>query len=153
NTGASQREYDELHGDGAFLQLEVPDYATRKADPDAFLHPSAKHPDALGPFALVPQLDQPGHADLGLWNVFLNPDIPRPQGALKQLIAKSFGKGSKSQLLDRSLALFKTPSLRDLGQSGPYLHTGSFTSLADTMQFYEDEADLARAGQLRNGDI
>ena len=153
NTGATQREYDALHGDGAFALLAVPDYLTRKADPDAFLHPSAKHPDALGPFACVPELAEPGHADLGLWNVFLNPDIPRPQHALKKLVTQDFGKGSKSQQLDRTIALFKTPSLRDLGQSGPYLHNGLFTSLADTVQFYEDEAELARDGLLRNGDI
>jgi cytochrome c peroxidase len=153
NTGATQFEYDGVHGAGSFAALSIPDFETRKADPAAFLPPSAKHADALGPFAAVPTLDDESLVDLGLWNVLLNPDCPHPQAALKKLLVQGFGKGDKSQLLARSVALFKTPSLRDLADSGPYLHNGLFDELAETVQFYADASVLARAGQLRNADL
>jgi cytochrome c peroxidase len=153
NTGATQLEYDGLHGAGSFAELSIPDWATRKADPLAFLPPSAKHPEALGPFAAVPGVEDAALVDLGLWNVFLNPDCARPQSALKKLLVQGFGKGDKSQLLARSVALFKTPALRDLGDSGPYLHNGLFDELAETAQFYADASELARAGLLRNADL
>jgi cytochrome c peroxidase len=152
NTGATQREYDALHGEGAFALLPVPDYVTRKADFDAFLPATAKHPEALGPFASIPTIDDPGKVDLGLWNVLLNPDVPKPQSALRKLIAKSFGKGGKSEQLDKSIALFKTPSIRDLGQAGPYMHNALFESLLDTVGFYAESSELARQGLLRNSD-
>jgi cytochrome c peroxidase len=152
NTGATQREYDALHGDGAFAQLAIPDWAARKADFNAFLRPSPKHPEALGPFASVPVADQPGLVDLGLWNVFLDPDVAAPQHDLRRLMVKSFGKHSTSELLDRTIALFKTPTVRDLGQSAPYMHNALFATLHDTVAFYSDASVLARAGQLRNAD-
>jgi len=152
NTGATQREYDDLHGSGAFELLPVPAWAERKADFDAFLPPTAKHPAALGPFASVPVADDPSKVDLGLWNVLFNPDVPKPQHGLRQLIGKSFGKGSKTEQLGKAIALFKTPSLRDLGQSGPYLHNALFGTLPDVVGFYSEVSVLARAGQLRNAD-
>lgn len=50
------------------------------------------------------------------------------------------------------VALFKTPSLRDLGHSGPYLHTGQQDTLEDVIGFYGRLANLARAGSVRNAD-
>jgi cytochrome c peroxidase len=35
---------------------------------------------------------------------------------------------------------FKTPTLRDVARTGPYMHDGSFTSLSDVIDFY-DRAD------------
>jgi cytochrome c peroxidase len=153
NTGVSQLEYDAVHGDGSFLALPIPDLEERLADPLAFLPPSVAHPEALGPFASVPSPGEPGRADLGLWNVYANPDSKRPQAALKKLLIKGFGKGDSSQLLARSVALFKTPSLRDPGHSGPYMHDGRSADLASAVQLYADAAELARDGLLRNGDL
>jgi hypothetical protein len=51
---------------------------------------------------------------------------------------------------DESIALFKTPGLRDLGQSAPYLHTGQKDTLEDVIRFYITTSNLARTGQLRN---
>jgi len=53
--------------------------------------------------------------------------------------------------LDRAIARFKTPPLRDLGHSTPYMHNGQFNTLTDIMTFYRDTSTLARAGTLRNG--
>ena len=54
-------------------------------------------------------------------------------------------------LLPRTVALFKTPTLRGLSHSHPYLHNGEKDSLEDVVRFYIRSADLARAGKLRNG--
>jgi cytochrome c peroxidase len=46
--------------------------------------------------------------------------------------------------------LFKTPSLRGLAFSGPYLHTGRKDTLESVLRFYIRMCSLARAGKLRN---
>ena len=58
---------------------------------------------------------------------------------------------SDSVLLDRAIARFKTPGLRDLDHSGPYMHNGQFATLDEIITFYRDTSTLARAGTLRNG--
>jgi len=54
-------------------------------------------------------------------------------------------------VLDAALGLFKTPGLRDLGHSDPYLHTGRMDSLEDVVAFYRNGSTAERAGLLRNG--
>jgi cytochrome c peroxidase len=54
-------------------------------------------------------------------------------------------------MLAAAVALFKTPSLRDLGHSAPYFHNGSRDALEDVVAFYQRQGDLARRKQLRNG--
>jgi cytochrome c peroxidase len=41
---------------------------------------------------------------------------------------------------DRDLGAFKTPPLRNVSRTAPYLHTGAITSLWDLMVFYRDAA-------------
>jgi cytochrome c peroxidase len=97
--------------------------------------------------------------DLGLWNVFANPDFPNleHQRRLARVVCRALGKDAcrvarddRGALLDAAMALFKTPGLRDLGHSGPYFHDGSADTLEDVVQFYRDTAARARAGLLRN---
>ena len=51
-----------------------------------------------------------------------------------------------------TIARFKTPTLRDLGQSQPYLHTGRKDIIEDVIHFYREYSKLARAGKARNID-
>ena len=150
NTGASQEEYDGLHGAGSFAKLDVPGLAKRNASFDRWLPATAKHPRAQGAFFAIPTRDKPGRADLGLWNIFGNPDHPRPQPALHALLNGEEGRLADAQLLPRTIALFKTPSLRGLAFSGPYLHNGSKDTLEEVVRFYIKTSALARAGKLRN---
>ncbi len=92
--------------------------------------------------------------DLGLWNIFDNPDVPRPQAKLRTVLKTLCPEKrcKRDDLLPLTVGLFKTPGLRDLADSGPYLHNGSKDTLAQVMGFYSSEAILGRAGQLRNGD-
>jgi cytochrome c peroxidase len=154
NTGAAQDEYDAIHGAGAFMALAIPGLEERNAAPENFLPPSPEYPLAIGRFRAVPSLAEPGQTDLGVWNVLANPAMPGPQAALEQLLcsmqAIAPADCSAASLLPTSIALFKTPGLRDLGQSPPYLHTGQKDTLEDVIEFYITASALARAGELRN---
>ena len=51
-----------------------------------------------------------------------------------------------------SRALFKTPGLRDLGHSAPYVHTGAADSLQDVLRHDVRFSDLHSQGLVRKGD-
>jgi len=154
NTGITQREYDEVHGTGTFSALDVPDLATRHADPDAYLPPSAAHPHANGRFRSPASVEQPGYTDLGGWNVLGNPDIPEPQDALLETLCATLGvdgaECTPAAMLPFSIAVFKTPGLRDLGQATPFMHNGSLDRIEDVLDHYVVFSELAREGDVRN---
>jgi hypothetical protein len=155
NTGVSQLEYDALFGEGAFMNLVVPALAERNAAAATFLPASAAAPDALGVFADVPAVSAPGHADLGLWNSFANPNLDAPQPALRQLLCASLPPSSDCSdeaLLPLAIARFKTPGLRDLGQSAPFMHNGAFATREDVIEHYVEVSASARQGLVRNVD-
>lgn len=158
NVGSTQFEYENVNGSGTFAFLFVPDLATRQLDPDAYLPITPQHPDAQEPFRKPADASAPGHADLGVWNIFSNPDFPDRRAPLRKfLCAIDTGQvadcsTSDADLLDRSLAVFRTHTLRDLGDSGPYMHSGYLATLAEVTSFYQQAGESARKGQLRNAD-
>ena len=158
NTGSTQFEYEDVNGAGTFANLAVPDLATRNANPDAYLPVTAQHPNALEPFRKPASASAPGQADLGAWNIFANPDFPDRQDSLRKFLCAidtgTFADCGETdaQLLDRSLGVFRTKTLRDLGDSGPYLHSGHFNSLDNVVLFYHHAGEFARDGTLRNAD-
>jgi hypothetical protein len=230
NTGAAQEEYDSIHGAGFFNHLYVPDLSARQENYDTWLPPTTNHPHATGRFITPPSKSNPELADLGLWNVFANPDFPAPQAGLQQIllgllpapqtrieqvsiIGNNFSLSSAGgatgwtyrilsstdltltlanwnilsnfnfsadgrfnfaspvitdaaqayyalapqaapaeEILPLTLARFKTPTVRDLGQSQPYLHTGRKNTIEDVVQFYLEFSGMARAGTVRNAD-
>jgi hypothetical protein len=151
NTGTTQKEYDEIpgHGDGAFMHLAIPSLAARTADD---LPATEHHPAASERFRAVPSAGTT-LTDLGLWNVFANPDMPEPQAKIRTILCDDEQPctASQSDLLNRAIARFKTPGLRDLGHSAPFMHNGQFDTLDDVIDFYIDVSAQARAGTLRNG--
>jgi cytochrome c peroxidase len=151
NDGAAQEEFDAIHGAGAFMNLAVPTYAERMRDPDRNLPANGARPGALGTYRTPPSADHPERADLGLWNVIFNPDIPAPQSAIAAIVCGG-GNCDPDSVLPTTIALFKTPGLRDLGHSDPYLHTGRKKSLGEVIEFYRTQSDLARSGLVRNSD-
>jgi cytochrome c peroxidase len=155
NNGASQVEYDAVFGQGAFFALSIPDLATRNAHFGQYLPPSADHPEASSRFRSPVSAANPGYTDLGVWNIVGNPDIPAPQEALDQILCPQFNLNDSNcaneTLLPLTIAYFKTPPVRDLGQSNPYLHNGSMNTIADVINFYLTTSALARAGTLRAG--
>lgn len=155
NTGTAQIEYDGIHGTGAFAALNIPGLATRSANPNAYLPATALHPLALEPFRAVPSVSTPGFTDLGVWNIFANPDFPGSQALLNAILCQDFAATpadcTQALLLPKTIAVFKTPGLRDLSHSAPYMHTGQFDTLEDIITFYRTTSDMMRAGTLRNG--
>jgi cytochrome c peroxidase len=151
NTGATQEEYDSLHGSGSFARLTVPSYAERRRQPDRYLPATPVHPHATGVFRSVPALNNPGATDLGMWNIFANPDFPEVQSQMRTLLCDSGPCDPKLQL-PRTIARFRTSTLRDLGHSWPYLHSGRMSTVEDVLHFYLRMSVLATNGQLRNAD-
>lgn len=153
NVGVTQKGYDAVHGDGAFAALGVPDLATRNAAFDTFLPPTAAHPAADGPFLAPVEAARPGRVDLGLWNVIANPDVPGPQAKLRAILLPQLllpPATSDATLLPFTVAWFKTPALRDLGQSGPWFHDGHADTLEAVALHYVGVSARARDGLLRN---
>ncbi|MDF0674719.1 MAG: cytochrome c peroxidase [Nitrospira sp.] len=155
NTGTTQKAYDAIHGAAAFGALVIPSLAVRDGNYDAFLPATENHPNASGRFRAIPLLADPTLTDLGLWNVFANLDMPNPQAKIRAILCDDQVPCplSDSILLDRAIARFKTPGLRDLGHSAPYMHNGQFDTLDNIIDFYIEVSDQSRAGTLRNGDI
>lgn len=156
NTGATQDEYDALHGAGAFVALGIPSLTERGSDPAPYLPATARHPAYLGLFRDVPRADEPRATDLGAWSLFANSDYPLAQSALRSTLCKTLPAAAAcnddAQLLEHAIGTFKTPGLRDLAHSQPYLHTGREATLSDVVRFYQRSAVAARSGSLRNAD-
>ena len=90
---------------------------------------------------------------MGIWNVFANPEMPNPQAALLSLLCPPTTTDcSEASLLPKTLSLFKTPGLRDLDDSAPYLHSGTAGNLQAVLSQYQRVSGLQRSGMLRNGD-
>ena len=150
NTGVSQEEYDVANGAGAFLALSIPNLATRNQNYNAYLPVTQNHPNATETFRHPAVGGSPQFADLGLWNVYLNPDMPNPQPNLSSLVCAISQNCAVDQGLATTIARFKTPTLRDLEDSAPYFHNGSRLRFPDVVNFYINMSQLARAGLMRN---
>jgi hypothetical protein len=153
NTGVAQEEYDAAHGAGSFMDLPIPSLADRTANYDLYLPATASHPNAAETFRRAADASHPGYADLGLWNIYLNPDMPNPQAGLKGVVCAAGQNCSVDQGLANTVAQFKTPILRDLEDSSPYFHNGGKVQLEDVVQFYINNSQLARQGLLRNAPV
>ncbi len=153
NNGSSQEEYDAANGAGAFMNLAVPTLAERSANYDAYLPITRNHPNATERFRHAAAAGSPQFADLGLWNVYQNPDIPNPQANLAAVVCAVASNCQVDQGLPNTIAQFKTPMLRDLEDSAPYFHNGSKLKFDDVVNFYINSSQLARAGLLRNAPV
>jgi hypothetical protein len=153
NNGSAQEEYDAANGAGAFLNLTIPTQGQRVANFDAYLPASPSHPNATESFRHAAVAGSPQFADLGLWNVYLNPDIPNPQAQLQALICANVQNCAVDQGLPTTIARFKTPMLRDGEDSQPYFHNGSKAKFNDVVEFYIKSSALAHQGALRNAPL
>ena len=150
NTGVSQVEYDAANGQGAFMLLSIPGQAQRIANFNQYLPASVNHPNALEVFRHAAAAGQPQYADLGLWNIYQNPDVPNPQANLQGFVCATGKNCSVDNGLASTIAQFKTPVLRDLVDSAPYFHNGSALKFNDVIDHYILLSTLAHSGQMRN---
>ena len=157
NIGVTQFDYDKKHEFGAFKKLYIPDLKERNENYDKYLPATQRHPAASGSFKQLAYTNKPGITDLGMWNVFANPDIPAPQKKLQTILCEQAKqRGIKeclnADLLPLSIGSFKTPVLRDLGHSAPYMHNGEFDTLSEVVKLYMSIPILAQQGLIRNAD-
>lgn len=150
NNGVTQEEYDAANGAGAFMNLFIPTDAERLANFNLYMPASPAHPNALESFRHAAVSGQPQYTDLGLWNIYLNPDVPRPQDNLKSFVCAAGKDCTVDQGLASTIAQFKTPVLRDLEDSAPYFHNGSARNFTDVIDHYITMSQLAHHGDMRN---
>ena len=154
NIGITQIEYDNIHGFGKFSALKIPTLSQREKNADLYLPATENNPKRKGIFRRPASEENPMYTDLGVWNIFMNTDYPQPQDSIYNLICKSDGKdkcSSPKQALELSIATFKTPSLRDMGHSAPFMHNGQISDLHALIGFYIAAANSNRQGLTRNG--
>ena len=155
NIGITQIEYDNIHGFGKFAALNIPTLKQREKNPNVFLPANEKNPKRKGIFRRPASQEHPAYTDLGAWNILFNADYPLPQESVYNLICIKDGKlicKSKEDALERSLASMKTPGLRDLGHSAPYMHNGQISDLHAVVGFYLAASINTRNEQFRNPD-
>ena len=157
NTGITQEEYDGIHGAGAFARLSIPNMTTRNRNHNRYLPATGIHPNAKEPFRSIPSVNNKQLADLGLWNIAGNPDFPNVQRDIWKVLCEDRDNrrecrrsGNFRRLLQKTIALFKTPGLRDGSHSAPYFHNGQADTFEDVIESYVRNSDLAREGNLRN---
>jgi len=127
NKGTSQREFDRIHGEGSFAAITIP-----KAE-------NAKRP--LQGFREAPSAYKPADVDLGFWNF-----VDLKKSAIRRK------DETDDQFLDRMIATFKTPTLRNLKYTFPYFHDGSIVALEDVISEMARLSELARSGKVRSAD-
>lgn len=116
NTGVAQAEYDSVNDAGAFMTLSIPSLAARNQNYDLYLPASANHPNAIETFRRAADANHPNYADLGLWNVYLNPDMPNPQPTLKAVVCAIARDCAVDQGLGNTIARFRTPHFAGSGR-------------------------------------
>jgi hypothetical protein len=155
NIGITQIEYDNIHGFGKFAALNIPSLNQREKNVNLFLPANEKNPKRKGIFRRPASQANPAYTDLGAWNIFFNTDYPLPQESIYNLICIKDGNvvcKSRDDALRLSFATFKTPSLRDLGHSAPYMHNGQISDLHAVVGFYLAASVNTRNEEFRNPD-
>ncbi|HEU0067937.1 MAG TPA: hypothetical protein VFQ26_01575, partial [Nitrospiraceae bacterium] len=115
NTGVTQREYDDPtvgagHTVGSFAALSIPHLILAPVRTANDLPATEDHPGASERFRSIPTAGTT-LTDLGVWNIFKNPDMPNPQAKIKAILCDDQVPCtlSDADLLDRAIARFKTP--------------------------------------------
>ncbi len=136
NTGATQLEYDQIHGEDTFSALKIPKLENRDESIYFLSRPSE------GNKKLV---------DLGLWNFFARPQKMQQTDYIRTLFCRRNKSCINKDLLDNLIGRFKTVSLRNLAHSAPYFHNGSSDNLEKVVEQYLEASKLIKENRLRNG--
>jgi cytochrome c peroxidase len=122
NAGISQLEYEALHGKGSFEKLAIPG-------------PETKRP--LASLLAAPAKGDARRADLGYWNWV---DLAKAP--------EKTGEESDADFLKRMAGAFRTPNLRNLPRTGPYMHNGAYATLEDVVRAKIEISKRAQAKDL-----
>ena len=72
------------------------------------------HPSYQEPFRAIPSVSNPLLTNLGVWNIFANPDFPAPQAKSRTISCAEHVLQpcpDDTTLLNEAIARFKTPRL------------------------------------------
>lgn len=138
NTGTVQIEYDRLHGSGSFALVKIPSAMERKKDEY---------------FSSRPKISDDKLMDLGLWNFYARSEKKILTSYVSKIICPTGKTCAPADLLPLTIGRIKTPTLRNLGHSFPYLHNGSANNIKDAIAQHLTASKLLRKGVLRNGAI
>ena len=153
NTGITQIEYEAIHGQKSFLTLPIPTLLERNNNADSYLPATQNNPERLGVFRQAATQESEMYTDLGAWNIIFNDDFPKPQSALRNLICINNNDcNTNDKILNLAIATFKTPTIRNLGHSAPYMHNGQISDLHAIIGFYVAASASSRQGLIRNPD-
>ena len=155
NTGITQVEYEAIHGQNAFNKLKIPNVNQREKQAEIYLPATRQHPNRKGFFRSIPSQENILATDLGAWNILFNSDFSLAQESIYSAICLHDGFEictSRNDTLERSIATFKTPGLRNLGHSAPYMHNGLISDLHAVVSFYLAVSINTREGLIRNPD-
>jgi cytochrome c peroxidase len=133
--GTAQLDYDTHHGFGAFAGLSWSGSQRLK-----WREPG------------IPDAQDVSAFDAGVWHTLSHPVNLASKPLLATLLCPAPEVCSQDELLKRSVGRFKTPTLRNLGQSAPYFHNGLRLTLPESVAFYVTASQLARSGDLFNAD-
>ena len=151
NVGVTQVEYEAIHGINSFNKLPIPNATERTKLANTYLPATSVHPDRHGVFRKAASQSKPEHTDLGTWNILMNNDYPKPQEKLLNIICPYDDPCDNENIaLQRSIATFKTPTLRNLGHSAPYMHNGQINDLFAVISFYINISSNSQRGLIRN---
>lgn len=156
-TGTAQLGYNLVHGYRSFEEMKIPSWKERLEKKEIYFVASEENPTWQGVFRRSPSESNPQFADLGVWNMFGHPDKASIQPHLRKTICRSLSLPNcddrkDEELLNLTVGMFKTPTLRSLGQSAPYFSDGSASSLQDALQVYMMVSSMAKRDLLVNGD-
>jgi cytochrome c peroxidase len=138
NVGRVQFEYEQIHGQESFNQVNIPNFHAKKSLKD-------------NPFLVAANSGNPKNVDLGAWNVFGRVDKPEQNKFFEELFCPTAGC-SKDYILNELVGRMKTPTLRNLGHSNPYFHSGSASTILDAVTHYKTVSELNRTQNFRNLD-
>lgn len=141
NIGRVQFEYEEIHGVDTFNQIDIPNFIEKKNLKNL----------KTNPFLVAANANNPKNVDLGAWNVYGRADKPEQTIFFNNLFCPS-SNCSSDFVLSNLIASMKTPSLRNLGHSNPYFHSGKAQSIKDAVNHYKTISELNRKQNFKNLD-
>ncbi len=124
NIGVTQEEYDGVHGGESYSNYAIPGAGAQRPSMDHMQWPEPGKPD---------------HVDLGAWN-FVDPETS-PQ--------RREGESAEA-FLERMAGAFKTPTLRHLASTAPYMHNGAYPTIERSILLHIRSAMRGRLNILRS---
>lgn len=138
NIGLVQTEYEQIHGQGSFNQLAIPSFHQKKSLKD-------------NPFLIAANAHNPMNVDLGAWNVYGRIDKPEQTKFFNDLFCMS-SQCTEDEVLGHLVGRMKTPTLRNLGHSDPYFHSGSADTILTAVSHYKTTSEASKINSFRNLD-